>query len=119
MRVAIVGASGYTGLELVRIVLRHPELELVAITSEQRDGLRAGDAFAGLRSLVELEFEKLDPASLAERVDAEPVIVPLYVGGDRNVDSYFQLVDLWVERLLNAAEKKAMLTSSPLPGRPE
>ena len=76
MRVAIVGASGYTGLELIRIVLRHPELELVAITSEQRDGLSAGDAFAGLRGLVELEFEKLDPASLAERVDAAFCCLP-------------------------------------------
>ena len=45
MRVAVVGASGYTGLELVRIVLRHPELELTVVTSEQRAGVPFGDAF--------------------------------------------------------------------------
>ncbi len=49
MRVAVVGASGYTGLELVRIVLRHPHFELVAVTSEQRAGVPAGDAFPSLR----------------------------------------------------------------------
>ena len=42
MRVGIVGASGYTGLELLRLVLRHPELELVAATSEQRAGQAVG-----------------------------------------------------------------------------
>ena len=42
MRVAVVGASGYTGLELVRIVLRHPHFELVAATSEQRAGHAGG-----------------------------------------------------------------------------
>jgi N-acetyl-gamma-glutamyl-phosphate reductase len=36
LRVAVLGASGYAGLELLRIVLRHPRLELVAATSEQR-----------------------------------------------------------------------------------
>lgn len=76
MRVAIVGASGYTGLEAVRIVLRHPQLELVAITSEQRDGMAASQAFPGLRSLVDLHFEKLDTASLADRVDAALCCLP-------------------------------------------
>ena len=49
MRVAVVGASGYTGLELVRIVLRHPELELAVVTSEQRAGQPAGECFPALR----------------------------------------------------------------------
>ena len=76
MRVAIVGASGYTGLEAIRIVLRHPQLELAAITSEQRDGMAAGDAFPGLRGLLDLRFEKLDTASLAGRVDAALCCLP-------------------------------------------
>jgi N-acetyl-gamma-glutamyl-phosphate reductase len=76
VRIAIVGGSGYTGLEAIRIVLRHPQLELVAITSEQRDGLAAADAFPGLRGLVDLRFEKLDAASLAGRVDAVLCCLP-------------------------------------------
>ena len=69
MRVAIAGASGYTGLELIRIVLRHPDLELAAVTSEQRAGVPVGEAFPGLRGLVDLTFESLDPVALAERVE--------------------------------------------------
>jgi N-acetyl-gamma-glutamyl-phosphate reductase len=69
MRVAVVGASGYTGLELVRTLLRHPRLELAAITSEQRAGVPAGEAFPGLAGLVDLRFEAFDPAALAGRVD--------------------------------------------------
>ena len=42
MRVAVVGASGYTGLELLRILLRHPSAELAAVTSQQRAGRAVG-----------------------------------------------------------------------------
>jgi N-acetyl-gamma-glutamyl-phosphate reductase len=76
MRVAVVGASGYTGLESVRIVLRHPELELAVITSEQRAGQPAGDCFPALRGLTDLKFEANDPAGLAGRVDVAICCLP-------------------------------------------
>jgi len=69
MRVAVVGASGYTGLELVRILLRHPHFELAAVTSEQRAGLPVGDAFPALRGRLDLVFEANDPERLVGRVD--------------------------------------------------
>lgn len=70
MRVAILGASGYSGLELLRIVLRHPRLEPAVVTSEQRAGLEVGEAFPQLRGLAELRFEALDPDKIVGRVDA-------------------------------------------------
>jgi N-acetyl-gamma-glutamyl-phosphate reductase len=76
MRVAVVGASGYTGLELVRIVLRHPELELAAVTSEQRAGQVAGESFPPLRGLVDLPFESVNPEALAGRVDVAFTALP-------------------------------------------
>ena len=69
MRVAVVGASGYTGLELVRIALRHPHFQLVAVTSEQRAGTRLGDAFPSLRGRTQLVFAANDPASLVGQID--------------------------------------------------
>ncbi len=69
MRVAVVGASGYTGLELLRILMRHPQVEITAVTSEQRAGQRVGACFPSLRGLLELDFEALDPAALAARVE--------------------------------------------------
>ena len=76
MRVAVVGASGYTGLELVRILLRHPIFELVAVTSEQRAGQAVGDAFPALRGQLDLRFERADATSLAPKVDLAFMALP-------------------------------------------
>jgi N-acetyl-gamma-glutamyl-phosphate reductase len=70
LRVAVLGASGYSGLELLRLVLRHPRLELAAATSEQRAGRPVGEGFPALRGLTDLHFEALDPGAVAGRVDA-------------------------------------------------
>lgn len=69
MRAAVVGASGYTGLELIRILLRHPGFELTVITSEQNAGKTLGEYAPGLAGLTDLTFEAVDVASIAKRVD--------------------------------------------------
>lgn len=77
MKVAVLGASGYTGLELLRIVLRHPQLELTVVTSEQRVGQPVGDAFPALRRMSPLRFESAaDPAAIAGRVDVAFTALP-------------------------------------------
>ena len=96
MRIAVLGASGYSGLELLRLVLRHPRLELVAATSEQRAGEPVADCFPALRGLVDLEFESADAAKLVGRVDAAftalphataaPLVAGLRKGGVKVVD---------------------------------
>ena len=51
-RVAIVGTSGYSGEELVRLLIRHPGVELVALTSRQLAGQTVAQVFpkfAGMR----------------------------------------------------------------------
>jgi ABC-type Zn uptake system ZnuABC Zn-binding protein ZnuA len=50
-------------------------------------------------------FDEHKVRSIAESVGAVPVIVPLYVGGAPGAEDYFQLVDLWVDSLLNAARE--------------
>ena len=62
-------------------------------------------------------FDEQKIRTVARRVDAVPVIVPLYVGGEEGVDDYFQLVDLWTERLVEAAVEveKAPAGSSESP----
>jgi len=47
-------------------------------------------------------FERRKPELIAERTGIVPVVVPMSVGGEAGVESYFDLVDLWVERLLGA-----------------
>jgi len=50
-------------------------------------------------------FDEHKIRTVASRVDAEAVIVPLYVGGNEGVDDYFALVDCWVNSLLDAARR--------------
>jgi N-acetyl-gamma-glutamyl-phosphate reductase len=76
MKVAVVGASGYTGLELLRILLRHPEFEIAAVTSEQRAGRDVAEVFPALRGRLDLRFEAVDPASLAGRVELSFTALP-------------------------------------------
>jgi len=54
-------------------------------------------------------FDHEKVRTVADRVGAEPVIVPLYVGGREGVDDYFSLVGLWIDSLLTAARKQGLL----------
>ena len=61
VRIGIVGATGYTGVELLRILCQHPHAELVAVTSRQEAGVPVSKIFPSLRGRVELAFA--DPAT--------------------------------------------------------
>lgn len=77
LRIGVIGASGYTGLELLRILLRHPQAEIVAVTSEQRTGAPVGDAFPAFRGLLDLRFESAAQApAIAGRVDVAFTALP-------------------------------------------
>jgi len=76
MKVGILGASGYTGLELVRILLRHPELELAVVTSEQQAGRPLADAYPSLRRRTDLRFEAMAPEALSGRVELAFTALP-------------------------------------------
>ncbi|MEF9995490.1 MAG: N-acetyl-gamma-glutamyl-phosphate reductase [Burkholderiaceae bacterium] len=61
LRVGIVGGTGYTGVELLRLLSQHPAVELVTITSRKDAGTHVAEMFSSLRGRVDLRFE--DPAS--------------------------------------------------------
>ena len=65
--VSIIGASGYTGGELLRLLLAHPRVELVAVTSRQEAGKPLSTVFPRFRSLpgAELAFIAPDPDAIA------------------------------------------------------
>jgi N-acetyl-gamma-glutamyl-phosphate reductase len=61
IRVGIVGASGFTGAELLRLVAQHPDLELVLATGDSQAGVRAAELYPGLAAAYpELVFETFD-----------------------------------------------------------
>ncbi len=65
-RVAVVGGSGYTGVELLRLLLGHPEVELFRVTSRQEAGWAIGELYPSLAGLLENRFTKPKPELLAE-----------------------------------------------------
>lgn len=64
IKVGIVGGTGYTGVELLRLLTRHPQTELKAITSRKEAGMPVADMFPNLRGRVKLAFSTPEEAGL-------------------------------------------------------
>src|SRR5919108_3741774 len=118
-KVAIVGASGYAGEELVRLLLAHPHAELAAVTSRQFAGRKLSEVFprfARLASADAVRFRDFEPAQITR--EAEVVFLalphgvsvefarPLLDGGTRVIDlsADFRLRRAEVYREFYAAE---------------
>jgi N-acetyl-gamma-glutamyl-phosphate reductase len=69
MNIAIVGSSGYTGGELMRILLNHPHVTVTAITSEKSAGKPITSVFPHLAGLTSLVCEPLDPDTISKKSD--------------------------------------------------
>lgn len=68
-RVAIAGASGYTGVELLRFLVQHPAVRLTAVTAETHANQPISQVFPALRGFVDLTCLPLDPKALAKEAD--------------------------------------------------
>jgi N-acetyl-gamma-glutamyl-phosphate reductase len=95
-RVAVVGATGYAGAELVRILAGHPKVKLAALTSRQHSGKIFSHVYPSMAGIVDMPCEEFSADSLAESVDliftALPhklpmeIVPPLLKKGIRIVD---------------------------------
>jgi N-acetyl-gamma-glutamyl-phosphate reductase len=68
-RVAILGASGYSALELIKLLLRHPQTEITALTTRKTDSQPVGEVHPSLAGRLELSLENLAADAIAERAD--------------------------------------------------
>jgi N-acetyl-gamma-glutamyl-phosphate reductase len=95
-RVGIVGATGYTGLELLRFLLHHPEVEVSALTSQKYAGIPIDQIFPALMKHLQLKCEELNIEQISKKTDfiftavphktAMETIPPFYKEGKRVVD---------------------------------
>ncbi len=69
INVAIHGASGYTGFELIRLLLKHPEANLVTLTSRKFAGVPISEVFPALRGQCSLVCEDFSESELGEKAD--------------------------------------------------
>ncbi len=65
IKIGIIGGTGYTGVELLRLLAGHPEAQLEVITSRGEAGRPVADLFANLRGYVDLAFSEPDTRALA------------------------------------------------------
>ncbi len=75
IRVGVIGASGYSGEVLLRLLHRHPEVDLVWATSRSRAGQAVSSVFPSLRGCA-LRFERPDPEKMPEGVRAVFLALP-------------------------------------------
>ena len=66
IKVGIVGGSGYTGAELLRLLCAHPQAEIQVITSRNEAGKQVAKVFPNLRGRLDLSFVKPEPAKLKQ-----------------------------------------------------
>ncbi len=96
MQVGIIGATGYTGSELVRILLRHPDVEIAAITSESKAGSRFSDIhpqFDGLCDIELIKLERIDDFALDVVFLALPHGISMnFVANNQNKN--YKIIDL-------------------------
>lgn len=94
-RIAILGASGYTGAELVRLISTHPQFQIVALTGERKAGQPMGTVFPFLRHLdlpdlcriEEVDFAQVDLAFCALPHATSQAVI-------KTLPSYLRIVDL-------------------------
>ncbi len=96
IKAAIVGCSGYTAIEAIKLLLRHPHAEIVAATSRQADGTSLGEMHPQFAHRTRLLVEDLNPKQIAERSDvafcclphgaSAPIVVELLAHGCKVID---------------------------------
>jgi N-acetyl-gamma-glutamyl-phosphate reductase len=74
--VAVLGATGYVGAELVRVLSRHPGITLAFVSSEQYRGKRASDVYPALLGYADLVLEAPEPAAAAAKADVVFTALP-------------------------------------------
>lgn len=76
LRVAVLGATGYAGVELVRILVQHPGVSLSLVTSEHFSGKRLTEIYPSLNGRCDLVLEPMEPERLLERFDLAFTALP-------------------------------------------
>jgi N-acetyl-gamma-glutamyl-phosphate reductase len=76
IKVAVIGASGYAGLELVRLLVRHPGCEVAGLTSREWAGRPFSQVFPALAGICDAPFEAPDPEAIGSRAEVVFTSVP-------------------------------------------
>lgn len=131
VKVAVVGASGYTGVELLRLLLNHPDIEITCVTANQNAGESVATLFPSLAGRIEMVCSSLDTAEVAANAElvftalphqtAMAVIPGLLSAGCKVIDlsADYRLQDPQVYAAWYAEHTSPELLSEAVYGLPE
>jgi len=110
-RVGIINVSGYTGIELARLLYQHPQVELTSVTGRSTAGKKLGTVFphlAGVDLTIEAELGEVDLAfSAMPHQESAKEVIPL-------VDRGVKVVDISADfRLKDAAQYLQIPAATP------
>jgi N-acetyl-gamma-glutamyl-phosphate reductase len=130
-RVGVIGATGYTGVELLRLLLLHPEVEVTVLTSQKYAGVEVDQVFPSLTSRLQIKCEELIIDRISTKIDFIFTAVPhktametvplFYQKGKRIVDlsADFRFKDPEVYERWYQKHTSADLLSESVYGLPE
>ena len=105
-KISIAGATGYTGMELLRLLVKHPEVEISALTAESHAGKNIADVAPSLKGWVDQKLIKLSPA-VAQECDVLFLALP-HTTSMKHVPELLQsdckIIDLSADYRLHEAE---------------
>ena len=131
LKIAIIGASGYTGAELARILYSHPLVSIAAATSRQHDGRAFSEVFPHMRNLVKLTCRNYSTDQIVNRADfifcavphktAMTIVPPLLAAGKKVVDlsADFRLRDVGIYESWYQDHSSPEIIPSAVYGLPE
>ena len=76
MKAAVIGATGYTGVELVKIILKHEHLELSAITSESYAGKKFSEIYPSMYGMCDMVLEENNIETISQKADVFFLCLP-------------------------------------------
>jgi N-acetyl-gamma-glutamyl-phosphate reductase len=131
VKVAIFGASGYTGQELTRILLGHPAVQLIAVTSRRFAGFPVAEVFPSLYGLTKLKYQNSSPEEIANLCDVvflalphgvSMTIAPVFIAAGKKVidlSADYRLRDLATYEAWYAIHSSAQILKDAVYGIPE
>lgn len=97
MKVSIIGVTGYSGVELVRILLQHPKVEIVSIHSHSQNGKAIDEYLPHLNQLLNLPLEPIDSKKIMKQADLVFFATPSGISKEiatAFVEADFPIIDL-------------------------
>ncbi|MBI4777207.1 MAG: N-acetyl-gamma-glutamyl-phosphate reductase [Deltaproteobacteria bacterium] len=107
VKTAVIGGSGYTGVELIRLLSAHPDLKLTCATSRRYEGKPIEDVFPSLRRITDLVFSAPDPSQVARSASVAFTALPHETAMEfvpKLLDQGLKVVDLSADFRLKDAE---------------